>query len=939
MTKVKMIILSLFLSTNLWAQSFQFVPEQCAVVSQQDIQFMIGNESFTSAVEVEFVFTETLPLPKIRLRFMQHEPDTVKIRWENILTQRRGVPFFSEEVLTQILQEESQYFLTNQINSSAQNSTFETETLDLFRSQNMVALFLSQTQMTVSVINDFGDEWQGKVTLRASDASYRQMVSQCHTQRTSSYLLPTGERRETQESLGQAVSDGYGMVGFHQLSKLLPPSLRTESFFELGEVNDSTQVVELLTLLQQKQELLLKAKSESKEARTEVIAEKLKQLASERQRLSDELLLLSGAGGEGLTGLIVEKQKQEESLKIQLASITQQIQAQESQSGPLTAEAEQIQQTVLPFLPQMEEFDQRVILYNSKIEEIGILQKRLMSVAQETQALLAAKISELESATAISSPWSVEELDKNIAELNKNKNQYLLIQSLKDSLVEIQKQSTELIEMARLQKAAAEKYLLVVAQQGQWRRELSQIESEIEQGSKIPNISSIDSVTIAILNSNIEDMILAEAHPQRDYETEFSFYEKIYERYQLAFSQLLEAAKSKGSLLMAQVVCEPSVLLNPDQSRRSCLMLDELLDDSLREAFVNNLSPKDLDLLLNNVPTPWVNDLSKTELVARQLQDEIKSSQELSMMESSWLDLRHIIWRWSTMQKEASALDVCEDPARKDIFSSGLYTSQYYEFVFQCEQQRMVALVTKKSEVTQKMIVSSLDVVAANDDYKKQDQEFSKASEVFVSQSLGQIKTAQSEAVLSAIFTSCLIPLESAETCAQSIEGELQKTTIFEQKAMELVLNIQSRVLLLDAETKGFIEQVKIVEDSKQQFMVANNIAPLFARQSEIQNQMAEIEKQVADLQQLQAGQNQALTKTNEERLALLEREKALVAELTMVTLQTESVKFQQKDYCKSREIMRDQLLAIDDQLFQLFGKANTDGSDSLEAALLGLCR
>lgn len=940
MIKLKVLIpfFSLFLSPVLWAQSFQFVSEQCAVMSEQNVRFRIGEDSFTSKLQVEMMFTESLPLPKIRLRFLQHDPAIVKIRWENILTQRRNVPFFSEEVLTQILQEEGQYFLTDKVEATESSSTFETQTPDLLRSQNMVALFLSQTQMNVSLINEFGDEWLGKVSLRASDVSYRQMVARCHPEQTTTYLKPSGERVGLQDQQRQAVSEGYGMVGFFQLNQLLPSSLRGESFSDLESKMGSTKTAELVSILQQKREILSKAQNDEALRAAPAQIEKIQTLNKERQQLSDELLLLSGNSVVGLTGLIIEKQKQEENLRQTLAQLTAQIEAQQGLRGPLVTETEQIEQALQPFVPQIEEFDKQVVIFNSKVEEIKIIQQRLMAFVEEASKILAHRILELESAGASAAPWSLEEIDKKIDENISNKNEYLVILALKESLVEIQTQAEVLIQKAQQQKLAAEKYLSTVAEQGARRRELSQMEAQIEAGSKIPSLASINTVTGTILNSNVEEILQNQNSSPRDYDVEFSFYESLYDQYQSKFSGLLQKAKSQGSLLMAQVICEPSVLLNPDQTRRSCLLFDELLNDSLRDAFVNNLAPKDLDLLLNNVPTPWSNDLSKTEIVARQLVKDIETSSELSSLDSAWLDLRHVIWRWSTMQKEAAALDVCEDAAAKNIFADGLYSSAYYETVFLCEQKQMEKLYQNKTQVTQQLISISLDVVVANDEYKKLDQEYSRASEEFVSRSMNKLSSAKSEAVLSAIFATCVLPLESAEQCAQAVEGELQKTSLFEQKTIEMVANIRGRANILAAETQNLMDQVKSTEDSKQQFMVTNSILPLMERKNQIQSQLAEIEKQVVSLEQTRKSQDQALTITGSERQALIEKEKKLVAQLTMVSLQIESLKFEQKDYCKSREIVRDQLLALDSQLFELFGKPNNGTDDIAQTDLLGPC-
>jgi hypothetical protein len=930
---IKAVLTFIFLWSNLAAAAdFNFQPEACTVGVTNDVLFEIKEQNFKSNLKVELLFSGSVPLPKLRLTFLQHEPTGASIQWNSIVVERKSQKFIRPEILDRLRAEEAQVFPMKRTSPAGEIAVFETATLDLGRAQDLVALFLSQNEVLVNATTDHGDQWQAKQSLNASDASYRKMAATCFPQLSANYLKPSGERIPMKSEIKGVspaaipVSEGYGLTSFTWMQELLPTSILDSKALVTGSADDEKKITELVELFRQKrdaQEIF------NRETTNPDYVQLNTQLAEHYDRLTQvysRFVILTGNSSQATDSLIAQKTQEEARLRQAITDVTAQIEQQNTAKLPLDQEYSSAEQALAPHLQQLATFEQSIADIATKIKDIELLQQHLGTLLQQHQTILGDQVASL--GGTVEGPWSVEEIDAKVKENEDRKKQLEVINALKGQIEVIAADAQVLLAKATAQQEASLAYLAAVNQQRVLKGQLSKDEEWLRQNREVPHFTIATEEFFLLLNRSVEEKIALNTAP-RNYDTEFETHSALYEKAQGDFLTLVTEARKDGSSLFATVLCNPNVLMDSRNRTKPCLTIDEVLDEKISSQFFIDLPPKELDALLVSVEKPWAQDTSKSQILIDRLQQEIsRPKQNMQGMVDAWGTLRHVIWRWVTMQKELAALDACGDAKPTDVYVDKIFTAAFYEKVFACE----------KTQVQQREEVRNQDLAAVNGTpeiiaqaaaaYDQADAEFASYSDIFMTTAMSKIKEASAQSNFTELFTSCILPMERAEDCAGSLKTSVeesntkltQEQATYIDMAKALFMNINTRMFAFSNETSELMRQSEQVQQGKKDYIAQNNVDILISNKEALKNKLAETEKQIADLVQAKEQQVAALSTATQSEAAFREEAKNLIVQIQSVSSQITQLLPSYQPFCSAILPSSEKMRAVDEQIYQLFG-------------------
>jgi hypothetical protein len=932
-----MFVLLFFTSFSALAGNFSFEKDSCTVTVTNDVLFEINQQNFRSQVKAELLWSGTVPLPKIRLTFLQHEPMNATIEWKNILLERGGRKFLRPEMIDRIRQEDGQSFKMKRLSPEGQIAIYETEPLDLIRSQDMVALFLSQNEFVIGATTQGGDIWRAKQSLNASDAAYRQMAATCYPQLSANYLKPTGERLSVKTDLSGlspaalSVSDGYGLTGFTWMEDLLPVSLRNSNALAIGVGSDETKITQLVELLREKQQAQDIFNRETTNPDYLKLNEQLAGYYDQLTQIYSRFVIVTGNSTQAADSLIGQKINEQKVLSAELEKVSAQIDESTTTKIPLEQEYSAAEEVLVPHMQKLASFDSSISEMEQKLKDIELIHDHFLRLLDEQQTLLGEQASTL--GGEISAPWGIEEIEAKAKENSDRQAQIQLVSAMKIKVEAIAVDAKILLDKATAQQAAAQAYLDAVNQQRVRKDQLAKEELWLRQNLEVPHFTIASDEFFLQLNKAIEQQIV-DSKSSRDYNGEFDTHAALYDKSQTDFMSLVEKARQGGASLFASVLCNPNVLMDEKNRTRPCLTIDEILNEKISDNFFMGLAPKDLDGFLTEVQKPWTLESSKSQILIDRLKNEISQPTEnLQVMVDAWGSLRHIIWRWVTMQKEASAFDVCPDPKPTSLYQDKIFTAEFYEKVFQCEKSEVVVHQQARDAALVAFNETQTTIDQANQVYEQADAEFSTYSDIFMINADKKIKSVSENANFSQLFTSCLLPMERAEACSASLETSVTEATnklsqeqaAYEDMTRALFLNIKARLNILSNETSSIVAQTQQLQQGKLDYIAQNGIDILTANKASIKSRLEQITQQISDLLKAQNEQAASLAAATRQESLLRGEAKNLVAEIQTVSSQIAGLLPKFQPFCTAILPSSEKMQSIDSQVYTLFGKSTVD--------------
>lgn len=412
----------------------------------------------------------------------------------------------------------------------------------------------------------------------------------------------------------------------------------------------------------------------------------------------------------------------------------------------------------------------------------------------------------------------------------------------------------------------------------------------------------------------------------RDYNAEFEFYSNSFKNYENQFlNQKSDLAQAFP--VISQLFCDPDVLMNSLNRKTNCLTPEEMLDDKIVEAFFEAMPPMQKDNLLASVEKQKnTGELKSQILLAEFLRERASAEPQARAPFETWTRIRYNIWRWATMQKEAAALDVCGAEKPADALPGGLYSAAFYEKVFQCESAVKSNHIALRDQALAALapLQPGMDEARAQRDLK--DEEFSRLSAEFVNVSMQRLSNVGEQGDLTRLFTECVLPLQAAELCSQSISGAVvssqaaieQQSAIYLDTVRALILNINGRMALLNDEHAGLAAEIERVRAEQSTFMVQNNIEALQLQKSDLEQQLAATQAAISQMNASHANLNGDLASSNE-NLSVLQREaQDLTEQLHLAVNEIREILPSYEPHCAKIRPGVSQLQELDSKLFAL---------------------
>lgn len=866
-------------------EPFKFNSETCTVGSTNDIDF---EGEFVSKIKTEIFMSEgSLKLPRIRLSFLAHEPEHVAVHWEEIATEKSGKLWFRPEIVDRLRLEENKAFAMKRVNPGQAGAAaiFETDVLDFDRSQDLVALFLSQRTMIIDAGPE-GVNWKGTQHLSGTDGAFRLLAAKCHPELSKAYVKSSGRPISQAEIKGLSpiallYSEGYGLTEFSWIRDLLPSDLRVAELLPPGLKERELQSrMELLWAeLTKKRAALAAADAASKNKSYVQLDSLLKESFSQLAQSYDRFIALTG-DSEAQRGLISSKMDEQTELNSKILDLTARIAAAVSDRANTGKALSETEATIAPHNAQMKSLGDGIAALEQQSAAILALQARLQRYLSDEERVLA-----LASAEPIpTAPWSVEEIEARRKENQERQTRLAMLANLKARVESISAELQPVLDKAAVQQSAFDAHSAIGPEIQNYRDELAKEERWLQKRGDIPNFQAADEV-FGALTASIEARI-TEKQYERKYEPEFDFVEQAFKTSVSEFNSIQTRAEAGSLPVLTGILCPPGAITDPSLKKRSCLNFDEAMDARIAETFVNELSPSDLDRLVGHVQKPWNESESKVDLIWSRLRQEIdQPSAELTEMLAKWTEIRFLVWRWSTMQKKADAFAPCAEPKPVELFSGELYSQAYYDRVFQCQREE-----TASHQANRERLIAALADAKGRQEqaylsFDQADADFDQVSRDFVSRSISGLDSFSQALDMSPVISLCVIPLKDAENCGTAVRNSVvladqtltQETNIYLDLAKTLILNINGRIAVLAADNQAVVDQTIVQRQVLSDYMVQNGVDQMIAARDTLVKKLADLEAQLQTLSTAKSKQLADLASSDQMEFRLREEAGILV--------------------------------------------------------------
>jgi hypothetical protein len=945
MKKVILTLFVFFISSYAAAEGYSFDEQSCAVTSLSTVTFKIGEDSFQSKIKVDLFFKGDLfPLPKMRVSFLEHVPEKMFISWTNIIAKRSEQEVFLPEIRTRVLNEESQVFSSVRVSAPEERAVFETNVQSVYRAQDMVALFLSQNEFVITAVTENGDAWKAEAALSMSDAAFRKMASRCYPQLSNSFLKSNGERvamksssseSEKMSSVAIHWSEGYGLTHFSWLQNILPDQLEVSQLISspITEVEQERKNADFMRLALEKKKNQAQLDELVSDQQYIALNTTLMNHYQDLNKTYNRFVVLTSNGDSVGDNLISQKISEQNRLAAQIDDLEKKLVMIRTEESNAQAGLEKLNEEMQPFLPTLSSFEAEISERKQKIEGVELMINHLVSLLKENQEGLAIELTTEK--TSQGAPWSVEQIEQQSRENVLRAQRITVLTHLESQVRSLEGELAPLLQSANRQEEAARVYLVTISEDranqtsgiAALKRKLNAVENWLQESLQVPHFMVATPEYYSELSASIETKI-ANVSFVRNYDSEFDFLAKLYESTERKFVEQLEIAiKTPGMEVISRILCPPAVLVDSKNRTFPCLTVDEAIDEKVAENFFLNLPPQSVNRLLQLGDGPWTQERTKVEVLILQFQEELTNpTQELQDIVNTWAELRHTIWRWVTMQKEEQALEVCLDEKPVDLFSDKVYSSQFYQKVFECEKKEVARKEMERDTLRANIQVLNETLQEKESVFNAANEEFNVLSQQFVEKALNKINDVQSQVYSSEMLMSCILPLENVEDCANAVKNTIdnsaqqlaaeQQKYVDMTKALFMNINMQTAALSENVQVLQ-LEQTK-TESEKQSYKDANNIDSLTVKMTSLKAQHSKTQAEIVELLSQKEKSMLNLSEAKDQQMVLEKEAASLTIQIQNIIGQIQAVLPEFETFCSQIRPLGETLQSVDREMYRL---------------------
>ncbi len=908
---------------------FTFNASTCSVSSVSSVRFRAAQSSFNEEVNVELSLTGSeLLLPQLQISFLSQQPLRAAIVWDEIDFERRRQPIYTPRTVDFIKGIEGKS-LELIWNTSTQK--FQTPLYAFAESQALVALFLAQNNFVLVLETADGIEWRAQHNLAASDSSFRKMAVACYPSQSGSYLGLNGERLtvNSEESKGLSPlalhwSNAYGLLPFGELDSVLPEALKYPAI--LAKENESEAekyqlFVEIAKRAKNKIEILERFAVLTSQERYQQLSKVLDAEYEELTESFERLVQLTGTASDP-AGLIQDKQDEQERIQTLLGELDNNIRRLQNNLQQTTKNIADTRDVLGPHLLVVKIFQDEQTKRAAEIEKIEAFQASLANWLQEAIVELN-ETKQSASEKLDMNVWSFEEIEKKRTENAKRASQISAFIELKTQLSELLNSVSDLRRLSKEQGMAAEEYLALALKLSSLQRDYEDTKRWLEEHKSVPHFSHVEEQEFKYLNDNFESAVNL-AQEKRDYNVEFDLHAEAYQKAEDKF--LASLSKIQFSLpLTSQILCKPEILLAADAKKSPCLFVDQIQDEKTVEAFFFNLSPQNLQSLLGNPAVPWSEPFTKTEIALRTLRSEI-SGTGFAEIKSSWAELRFVIWRWTTLQKEASAFEVCPERLKEAQFNDSNYSGAFYQAAYSCELEQQNAKLVELQDLRFSVLRLEGDLRTKNTRFETLDRLFVDRSSQFISDSIQKLEQIKDEEDLKRFFEACQIPMEQAEICELSMSTRLEQLTtqiaseksIYAELTAALVHQIKAKTLEFSGSLKTLRDEAKGYAEQEATYSAENRVAYWISLRDELQAKERELGEVIHSLKNQVILNKDGLKQSEQTEIVLRLEAVRMGQDLAAVTKRIQQLLPEFETYCEQVRPLSAQLRLLDQELYSL---------------------
>lgn len=916
-SKIKEIGLAIFILIHAEKSfSFEFNKETCSLEQNETLVFKNGDSTFSTEVKTDF-YIDSLHVPHLRILFLQHRVEKVFIEWVNINYGRSKNAFTSE--LKEIVSKMENEKIQMSPSSSLENS-FETVDTDFRQTQSTVALFLSQESVTVSILGDDNALWSASLSLKSSDLSYRQMAIACFEELSAPYLNKK-TRLTPSVDITKAVSDGYGLVYFNDALSLISSMKISENI----PISDLNKIITLMTEKRKRQQ----------DISTLIEQNEMKDLLSGYQASSQELKsvldriqTISGSGN--TNNLLLQTQQKINEVNSDILKLQDDNKNLKISIEIANQDSSALQEKIKPFIPTLNEFDQKKIDLLGKKMQLIILLGKLEDMKSDTiHTLESGGVDVATLSGGIGTPWSLDTIQEKFALNEKIKDRYIFVVRLQKQLQQLLSETELLIQESSKLNTLYTEYTTSVAQQRKIGDTIKEKDKSIQNLNEIPYFSDQDEITFNVLNIRLEENMPSE---HRDYDTEFSLHEDLFKKLRNEFQEQKQSILNSNKISIAKLICDPQFLLEPALQKSPCIYLHKIFNPEERQKIIDQLSPEIIDSLLQEAPKPWPYKDSKVKVLSMNIEKELNSSSDqFEILSQKWNMIRLVVWRWNVQQKEPTEFSQCEDAeSLASTIKTNSFSSEFYQKVFFCEKKQVSSLEESKDSLIADFIVNSKNVEASNEKYLTQNDAYIEKSKNFDQQLEQLISNTQERAYFENNFSKCLTTDFVPSLCKTALTQELKQIDSAQALFSEFYQQVTAQLTSSEVQKNETLDEINKVEAERALFSKNNSIDDLLLQQDVLNRKRNEILNSIdANAQSISALQLR-LAAYKQDDVSLRNEESALRTQASLLSLKENELSSQIAKQCIPYLQLRDQLLAIDLQIKEaLSADENSEGSQS----------
>ncbi len=909
---LKALIFIIVLHTQVSSANFVIDKEYCTL-SNTFSGVTSDNLTYDGVINLTFTSSDAaLPLINVSRLSRNINPTNMSLSWPNAdLVDSRQRPIFVPDFQKRIETEINNTFDLVKEDVGG-NPVFYSRPYGFYRFQNLIALFLSQNDVTLTFKNQNSDQDEKLVIpLQNSDVSFREVARHCFSNSVSEYIGADFTRTDTTD-VNYVWSIGYGLTSYFILEDLLPEQVKFPNDITKNLSMDSRQSYDqfnqLFALLNTKLRLVnsiraieLNSTYVNSQSAIRQSADKIVALANTRDQLG---------GPQGQLKLIETELKE---LGFKLLIAEQALATYSQQFNPVQEQKSLIEAKINLLSETLSLMDYRIQVTRDLNKQYESNIKTLSEVLNLYAEQYSSQITEKLRTEVLGTPYSIEQilesntkLEANQAEQRKLQRNLALILSVTDEMNKIveshklafdideQRSALKVQKVAKLQAYNQNQLDQVLFQEalGQLNfdqitdlikldREAQEVEVAALTGAERESrLNIIQNLKISDLKKLTQDLIRTS-----------------YDRYDAFIDQ---TKSSQLSLLFLNVVCKSNYLVRSYQGQ--CLDPLYLNDIKKVEVFVDQLSSQTLtDLgfqITQSRSLIQKFEASRTQVISEKIISE--SGGELAQnVIQKWSNVLYLRWKYFAIRSLGD----------DKIFSFDLLTNALNQ-----QKLQMTELKAAADTIEAEVIAIDLNINSLNSEFLVAEASY------FENLSINQTEILR-EVYLSGISAAdlnleCIIDVQNVDLCNRSFDSvSTQLTTSndtltsdIKQAILLLLITSSSQIETLNENLKISVEALDGLINEKNDYIQKNNYNQVLASYENSVANVRSLELRLKRFAEQKANAEQRRAILLVERFSVTTKYTDVVAEIKNITDQIRPTLNQLKPLCDEKNILVTQL-------------------------------